>query len=383
VVRFVDLQSILRRSSVKWQKLLRSNIVAMEPYQPIVPLANLSERTGRPVEAFVKLNANENPYGPAPKAAAAAAKAEYLSQYPDPEASHLRRALSAATGVPEESLLVGAGADELIDLTARAIISPGDAILNCPPSFGMYPTSAAINAARLVDVPRGHDFSLDLPAVERAAEASQAKLLFVCSPNNPDGSHIDDKTLRRLLRLPLLVVLDEAYIEFATASDAALTSRLTWATGHENLVVLRTFSKVAGLAGLRVGYGAYPRWLAEQLWKIKQPYNLNVAASAAAVAALDDGPWLREKAVLLVAERDRMAGLLGQFDFLRPYPSRANFVLCRVTGRDARRLTDQLAEQGILVRYFAKPGLENCIRVSAGKPADTERLIEALKQLEV
>lgn len=367
---------------MKWQKLLRSNIVAMDPYQPIVPLANLSERTGRPVEAFVKLNANENPYGPAPKAAAAAAEAKYLSHYPDPEASHLRRALSLVTGVPEGSLLVGAGADELIDLTARAIISPGDAVINCPPSFGMYPTSAAVSGAQLISVSRDADFGLDLPAIERAAKESRAKLLFVCSPNNPDGSHIDDETLRRLLRLPLLVVLDEAYVEFAAATDAALTSRLAWATLYENLVVLRTFSKVAGLAGLRVGYGAYPRWLAEQLWKIKQPYNLNAIAAAAALAALDDGPWLREKAALLVVERDRMAALLDQFDFLHPYPSRANFLLCRVTGRDARRLTDQLAEQGILVRYFAKPGLEKCIRISAGKPADTDRLIEALKLLE-
>lgn len=368
---------------MKWQKLLRSNVVAMDPYQPITTLANLSERTGRPVEEFVKLNANENPYGLSPRAAAAAAGAEYLSHYPDPEARHLRRALAAATGLPQEALLVGAGADELIDLTARAIIAPGDAIVDCPPSFGMYPTTAAINAAELISVPRAGDFSLDLPAVERAALESQAKLLFLCSPNNPDGSHVDDETLRRLLRLPLLVVLDEAYIEFATAGDAALTSRLAWATTYENLVVLRTFSKIAGLAGLRVGYGAYPRWLAEQIWKIKQPYNLNAAASAAAVAALQDGAWLQEKAALLAAERDRLAARLGQFAFLHPYPSRANFVLCRVIGRDARRLTGELAELGILVRYFAKPGLENCIRISAGKPADTERLVDALKQLEV
>lgn len=354
----------------------------MDPYQPIVPLANLSERTGMPVESFVKLNANENPYGPSPRAAAAAARAADLNHYPDPEARHLRRALAQVTGVAEESLLVGAGADELIDVTARAIISPGEAILNCPPSFGMYPTSADINGARLVSVPRDHDFSLDAPAIERAALESQAKLLFVCSPNNPDGNHVDDQMLRRLLRLPLLVVLDEAYIEFATAGDANLTSRLAWATSHENLVVLRTFSKIAGLAGLRVGYGAFPRWLAEQLWKIKQPYNLNAAAAAAALAALEDGDWLQEKAALLVAERDRMAALLDHFDFLQPYPSQANFILCRVVGRDARQLKDALAEQGILVRYFAKPGLENCIRISAGRPADTDRLIAALKQLE-
>lgn len=367
---------------MNWQTLIRPNIIAMEPYEPITPLSNLSEQSGRPVEAFIKLNANENPYGPSPKAAAAVAEARYLHQYPDPEATQLRRVLCLATGVPEESLLVGAGADELIDLTARAIISPGDAIIDCPPSFGMYPTSAAINGAKVVNVPRGRDFTLDVPAIESAAKDSRAKLLFICSPNNPDGSHIDDETLRRLLRLPLLVLLDEAYIEFAVAGDGALCSRMTWTTAYENLVVLRTFSKVAGLAGLRVGYGAFPRWLADQLWKIKQPYNVNAVAAAAAVAALEDGDWLAHSAQRLARERDRLIGLLAQFDLLSPYPSQANFVLCQVRGRDARSLQQALAREGILVRYFAKPRLENCIRISVGKPDHTDRLLEALRKLE-
>ena len=368
---------------MNWQRLLRSNIVAMDAYQPIIPLTTLSEQSGRPVEAFVKLDANENPYGPSPRAAVAVARASQLHQYPDPEARQLRRALCQVTGVPEDLLLVGAGADELIELTTRAIISPGDVVVNCPPSFGMYPTSAAVNDAQLVSVPRDEDFGLDVPAIERAASDRQAKLLFLCSPNNPDGSCIDDDTLRRLLRLPLLVVLDEAYIEFATASTAAAASRLTWTLRHDNLVVLRTFSKVAGLAGLRVGYGAFPRWLAEQLWKIKQPYNVNAVAAAAAVAALEDGAWLYEKAGMLVAERDRLIALLDQFDSLQPFPSRSNFVLCRVSGREAIDLRDQLAAQGILVRYFAKPGLEKCIRISAGRPGDTDLLIQALNKLEV
>ncbi len=367
---------------MKWQNLLRSNIVAMDPYQPIVPLTTLSEQLGRPIASFVKLDANENPYGPSPGAAAAVAKAQDLRLYPDPESRLLRQALSAATGLPEEYLLTGAGADELIDLVARAIISPGETIIDCPPSFGMYPFTAAVNGASLVSVPRRDDFSLNLPAIEQAATDNQAKLLFLCSPNNPDGSLIDDATLRRLLRLPLLVFLDEAYIEFAGATDATVTSRMTWTMDYDNLVVLRTFSKVAGLAGLRVGYGAFPGWLIEQLWKIKLPYNINAAAAVAAVAALEDGAWLQEKARLLVEERDRLIALLSHFEFLQPYPSQANFVLCRVLGRDARILKEELARLGILVRHFAKPRLEECIRISAGKPDDTDRLIEALKKVE-
>jgi histidinol-phosphate aminotransferase len=278
--------------------------------------------------------------------------------------------------------LTGAGADELIDLVARAIIAPSEAIVDCPPSFGMYPFTAAINDATFVSVPRRDDFSLDAQAIELAAKHYRAKLLFLCSPNNPDGGLIDDETLRRLLRLPLLVVLDEAYIDFAGAAPGQSASRMAWVKKFDNLVVLRTFSKVAGLAGLRVGYGAFPLWLAEQIWKIKQPYNVNVAAAVAAVAALEDSRWLREKASLLAQERDRMIDQLARFDFLRPYPSQANFVLCRVVGRDALSLKESLARQGILVRHFAKPRLDNCIRISAGRPDDTGRLIEALKNVE-
>ena len=364
---------------MQWQNLLRSNIVTMDPYQPIVPLANLSEQLGRATESFVKLDANENPYGPSPKAAAAVAAVLDLHLYPDPESRLLRHSLSVTTGLPQELLLAGAGADELIDLVTRAIISPGDVIINCPPSFGMYPFTAAVNGATLISVPRRRDFGLDLPAIEQAVNGHRAKMLFLCSPNNPDGSLIDDATLRRLLRLPALLILDEAYVEFIGDTNVTVASRMTWAMEYQNLVVLRTFSKVAGLAGLRVGYGAFPGWLIEQLWKIKQPYNINATANVAAVAALEDGPWLEEKARLLAGERERLIALLAHFDFLQPYPSQANFVLCRVKGREARDLKEALARQGVLVRYFAKPFLEDCIRISAGKPADTDRLIEALR----
>ena len=207
----------------------------------------------------------------------------------------------------------------------------------------------------------------------------RAKVLFVCSPNNPDGSVVDDATLRRLLALPLLVVLDEAYIDFAEAEG--FSSRLSWVAEHDNLVVLRTFSKLAGLAGLRVGYGAFPDWLLPHLWKIKQPYNVNVAAAVAAVAALEDGDWLRDKVGRLVAERERLARELAAFGFLQPYPSRSNFVLLRVVGRPALALKRALEEEGVLVRHFDKPGVDNCIRVSAGRPQDTDRLLAALRAI--
>lgn len=360
--------------------LLRTDILGMEPYTPIVPFDVLSARLGRPPEDIVKLDANENPYGPPPGALRAVSGASYYHIYPDPESNALREAISRYTQIPKESILAGMGADELIDLVLRAVIEPDDAVIDCPPSFGMYPFSTAVNAGRYVPVPRRADFSLDLSAIEAAiSDTPCAKVLFVCSPNNPDGSVISDDLLTRLLALPLLVVLDEAYIDFAEAEG--FPSRISWVAQHDNLAVLRTFSKLAGLAGLRVGYGVFPAWLMPHLWKIKQPYNINVAASSAAIAALEDVDWLREKVDLLVMERNRIARELAQFDFLEPYPSHSNFVLFKVIGRSAADLKRFLEVEGVLVRYFNKPGLSNCIRVSAGRPVDTDRLLAALRKI--
>ncbi len=380
--------------------LLRADIRGMEPYTPIVPFEVLSARLSRAPEDLVKLDANENPYGPSPRAQAALAAGRYYHIYPDPEASALREALSRYIGQPKERLIAGMGADELIDLVLRALLEPGDAVIDCPPTFGMYPFSTAVNGGRVITVPRRADFGLDVAAIEAAVAATpRAKVLFICSPNNPDGSVVDDATLRRLLALPLLVVLDEAYIDFALADG--FSSRMDWMSGYDNLVVLRTFSKLAGLAGLRVGYGAFPAWLWAHLWKIKQPYNVNVAASLAAVAALEDEAWLRETVNRIVAERERIAREVAALGWLRPFPSHANFVLCRVGKRgsesgggagpgvvpaDDHRLAIELKRgleaEGVLVRHFNKPGLRDCIRISAGRPEDTDRLLAALKRVE-
>ena len=369
----------------------------MEPYAPIVPFEVLSARLGRAPENIIKLDANENPYGPSPRVREALAALPFPHIYPDPESAALRAALARDTGLPAENLLAGAGADELIDLIMRLFLRPGDVVIDCPPTFGMYPFDAAVNGGRVVRVPRRPDFSLDVDAIIATFDAPRTtnagirdpqytagntetsayapKLLFLTSPNNPDGSVIADGDLRRLLALPVAVVLDEAYVEFHGRS------RLDWVLEHDNLMVLRTFSKRAGLAGLRVGYGAFPSALMPHLWKIKQPYNVSVAATAAAIAALEDAGYMADVVARLTAERDRLSQCLAAIAYLQPYPSRANFILCRVVGRDARQIKLALEQQGILVRYFNKPGLTDCIRISVGKPEHTDALINALKAL--
>ncbi|MFO7167717.1 MAG: histidinol-phosphate transaminase [Chloroflexota bacterium] len=362
--------------------LLRPDIAALEAYTPIVPIDVLAARLGLPPERIVKLDANENPYGPSPRARAALARlggeaALSAAIYPDPDHTRLREALSGFVGQPPERIICGAGADELIDLLMRAVLTPGDALIDCPPTFGMYSFDAGLYAAQVVNVPRDESFELDLEGIADAAERTRAKMLFVAAPNNPSGNLLPRAALERLLELPLLVVVDEAYAEFAGESVADMVG------GPPNLVVLRTFSKWAGLAGLRVGYALCHEELIGHLWKIKQPYNVNVAAEVAALASLEDLDERMEKVRLLVAERERLERELAALPGLTVYPSRANFVLCRVAAgaEAARGLRDALRRRGVLIRYFDKPRLADCVRVSVGTPEQNDALLAALGEL--
>ena len=360
------------------------HIQNLPAYTPIEPFEVLSARYGRKPEQIIKLDANENPYGISPATRRALAWMKFQHIYPDPESRALRLALSQFTGVQAENLLAGSGADELLDLITRLLLEPGDRVINCPPTFGMYPFDTELNAGLVVEVPRRSDFSLDLGGICAAVKQNQPKLLFLTSPNNPDGSVISPAALRELLSLPVLIVLDEAYIEFADVNDklGKSLSNMPRVPKLENLIVLRTFSKWAGLAGLRIGYGAFPSWLMPTLWKAKQPYNVNVAASEAAIASMEDAEYLASIVARLRIEREQLMSGLNHIPYLQTYPSSANFILCRVNGREAAWLKTDLAEKyGILVRYFNKPGLRDCIRISVGKPEHTEAIINALVEL--
>jgi histidinol-phosphate aminotransferase len=358
------------------------HIQNLPPYTPIEPFEVLSARYGRQPDQIVKLDANENPYGISAHVRSALAEMDFPHIYPDPESRALRKSLSAFTGVPEQNLLAGSGADELIDLLLRVLLRPGEAVLDCPPTFSMYAFDTRLNAGTLLEVPRRPDFSLDLPAIRKAIAGRQVKIMYLASPNNPDGSLVPAGTVEELLNLPILLVIDEAYIEFADESNR-MGRGLSWleqVPGRDNLVVLRTFSKWAGLAGLRIGYGAFPSWLMPALWKSKQPYNVNVAASVAAIAAIEDLEMRTRQVVALRNERRRLWQGLADIPWLSPYPTQANFVLCKVSGRDAAQLKEELAcKYGILVRYFDKPGLRDHVRISVGKPEHTDTLLEALR----
>jgi histidinol-phosphate aminotransferase len=398
------------------KKLVRPELIAMKSYTPIEPVEILVQQVEGKV---IKLDGNENPYGCSPKVSQAVAGYPYYHIYPDPEQRKLREALQEYTGVDRQHIVCGSGSDELIDLVLRLFLEPGDRIIDCPPTFGMYPFSAEVCGGRVIDVPRkDEDFALDIAGVKRALD-KRTKVIFIASPNNPTGNIIEEQELMELVDTGRVVVIDEAYFEFSGVTMAGLVP------AYRNLIVLRTFSKWAGLAGFRIGYGIFPVEIADYLMKIKQPYNVNAAAQVAVLASLSDLDYLHGNVNKIITERERLFGKLGviasgakQSHWLKPYPSRANFILCSLyrdseptpsvisrreiprlslrgtesrsnllTGSEqapqspAKEIWRQLQQRGIFIRYFDTPRLKDCLRISVGRPEDTDALIEALKEM--
>jgi len=346
----------------------------IEPYEP-PDIETIAARAALNVEQLIRLDANENPFGQSPRVAQA------LADYPDyafyPDYRPLRQAVACYAGVTSEQVVLGNGADELIDLTTRLFVEPDQAVVVCPPTFSMYRFFAEVNRCRVLSVPRQTDFSMDVVAVERAVRESgrDARLLFLVSPGNPDGQTISLDVIRRLLELPLVVAVDEAYIEFGGESAVPLLPE------HENLVIIRTFSKWTGLAGLRLGYALLAPHLAGHLERIRAPYNVNAAVVVAALATLADLEAVQANVARLIAERERLREALAMFPWLEPLPSQANFILCRVKGRTAQEVVGALARRGILIRGFSDPTMAGYVRISVGRPDQANALIAVLKEL--
>ncbi len=353
------------------EELIRPDIEGMDEYTPIEPVEVLAARFGIHPEAVIKLDANENPYGPSPRVAQALARYDGYHIYPDPMQRELRSLLAHYSGYHRDRIIAGNGSDELIDLIMRVFLQPGDEVISSPPTFGMYRFNAEVCMARAVSVPRKAGFALDVEAIERAI-TPRSKLIFLASPNNPTGNMVSNADVVRLLRTGLVVVLDEAYYEFADGTAAPLVREFN------NLIVLRTFSKWAGLAGLRVGYGIFPREIGQHVMKIKPPYNINVAATVAVRATLADLGTVQQTVRLLRHERGRLYRQLRKLNFIQPYPSQANFILCKVLLGGASQLKRNLERRGIFVRHFGY--LPDYLRISVGKPEHTDRLMAALLQ---
>ncbi|MFN8636705.1 MAG: histidinol-phosphate transaminase [Chloroflexota bacterium] len=370
----MSIQPEVRRSNV------RACIENISAYHGPEDPEYLAKRLGRPVESIIKLDANENPYGPSPLVQEMLSTYNGYSVYPDADQRSARTALAEYAGVPEDTLILGNGADELIDLLMRAYLDPGDELVDFPPSFAMYAFNAQLQDARVVSVPRNDDFSIDVDAA-LAAITDRTKLILLTSPNNPTGTVMPTADVRRILDTGYLVVLDEAYFEFANADGQGFETMIGEVASYPNLVVLRTFSKWAGLAGLRIGYGVFPHEVGQHIWKLKPPFNVNVAALVAMRAALSDKAHLMETVDKIVAERNRLLAELPRTGLVRPYPTRSNFILCEIDGMDGRTLTNRLADEGILVRHYGTPRLQSCVRISVGRPEQNDVVLATLTRI--
>lgn len=356
------------------RRLMQSRLLRAEPYAGVDPPEVLARQAGIAEEQVIKLDGNENLYGPSPKVYEALGSYRSYHIYPDPQQRRVRNALSDYAGTRADRVVAGVGSDEIIDLLLRLFVGPGERVLQCVPTFGMYATFTQLVGGELVSVPRDEAFNVDLSALEGAVD-KDTKVVFITSPNNPTGNIVDESVVRRLLEFDVLVIVDEAYYEFSQTTVAHLVSE------YSNLVVLRTFSKWAGLAGLRIGYGIMDPLVAERLIVIKPPYNITTASQVALLASLEDRDLLLTRVQNIVRERDFLYNGLANIPRLRPLPSQANFILCQLPAGTGRNVYEQLAQRGIFVRYYDTSLLRDCIRTSVGLRYHNEALIEALGEI--
>lgn len=359
--------------NVNVESLVRPHLAKIETYEALDSVEALAEQAGIPAGEIIRLNANENPYGPSPTVAGALAKVS-VHVYPDPVQRDVRKALSKYTGIDPGSIVAGAGSDELIELLLRLFVSPGETIVVCDPTFGMYAFLVRVAGGSVTSIARDELFEIDVEAVVNSVD-SKTRMVFVDSPNNPAGNVASKKQVRELLDTGLVVVVDEAYHEFCDETAAGLL------VDYENLVVLRSMSKWAGLAGLRVGYGMMSPKLVKHVIDIKQPYNVSGAAEAALLASLEDVDSLLANVALIVQERGRLFSLLKGIAGVEPWPSGGNFVLFEIADGRAGAVHAGLARRGIFVRRFSSPRLRDYLRVTVGTPEQTDAVIRAISDL--
>jgi len=346
--------------------LVRPNILALRPYSSARDEYK-AVATGQTSGPAIFLDANENSLG--------GPLDEDFSRYPDPGQWDLKSALAGQRQLDPEQIFLGNGSDEAIDLLIRAFCAPGrDEIVILPPTYGMYAVQAAIQDALICEVPLRSDFTPDMPAI-LAIASERSKLLFLCSPNNPSGNRFPETDIREILEhFPGVVVVDEAYIDFAEGRSCT-----EWIAQYPNLVVLQTFSKAWGLAGLRIGMAFSNTFIISILNKIKYPYNLNVQTTTLALQALQRREQVLEKVAILLQERSRLADALRQVPCVEHvFPSDANFLLVKV--RDANLIYQYLCMQNIVVRNRTNTlHCADCLRITIGTPEENERLLEALR----
>jgi histidinol-phosphate aminotransferase len=364
-------QSLASRTTFDPEKLVRAAIHHLPAYRRAAPPEQKPARE-------IRLDWNESPYPPSPRALRAMADLQTHNRYPEFDAWSLREALGRYAGVPADRVIAGAGLDNVLETLMYLLVDAGDGVVISEPTFMVYPVIIRAHGGEVVNVPLRSDFSLDAAGILDAID-ERTKLVLICNPNNPTGNSFDPDAIERIVaEVPCLVAIDEAYAEFAGASHIELMDR------YPNVAILRTMSKFAGLAGMRVGYGIFPEALMPYLLRVMPGFcNVSAVASAAASAALDDPEYNQAMVGRIVADRDALADHLREIPGVEPYPSSTNFLLVRLPVADAGPVIRELANRGVYVRHFANPafGIADCLRVSIGTTEENEIFAAELERV--
>jgi histidinol-phosphate aminotransferase len=359
------------------KNIANKNIVNIKPYVGGKPIEEVKREFG--LKSVIKLASNENPYGPSPRVLKAIqAAAKEINRYPDGACYELRQMVAKRHNVAPEQLVFGSGSDEVIIMALRAFINEGDEVVMAKPSFLVYSIGAVSVGAKLVQIPL-KGLRYDLAAMKKAV-TPRTKIVFIANPDNPSGQYVTKAEVAEFLKgFPenVLVFFDEAYFELVTAED--YPDAITLLKSRKNIIVARTFSKIFGLAGLRIGYAAASVEVADFLNRAREPFNVTSIAQAAAIAALKDEAYYRKILKVIARERDVLcAGLemLG-LSYSKGY---TNFIQVRVP-RASGEVVLALMKKGVIVRDMNAWGLQDYIRVTIGTPAENKRFLKVLKEI--
>lgn len=357
--------------------IAKTQIVDLPVYQPGKPIDEVKRELG--LDKIVKLASNENPFGSSPKVKEAiVSQLDQLAIYPDGAAMELREALADFLGVNGDQLVFGNGSDELLMLTSRAYLQPGSNAVMATPTFSVYKTTATIEGAEAIEVPL-KDGVHDLEGI-LAKINDQTRVVFVCNPNNPSGTFNQQEEIREFLnKVPktTLVVLDEAYYEYVT--DETYPQSLPMLADYPNLLILRTFSKIYGLAALRIGYGIASPDIIDKLNRVREPFNTNSLAQKAAMAAIQDQEFVRQCRETNAAGREQLYAAFEQMGLFY-YRSQGNFILVE-TGKNGNDVFQALLKKGYIIRSGVPLGFPTAIRVTVGNREQNEGFIEALREV--
>ncbi len=352
-------------------------IAELRPYIPGKPIEELEREYG--ISGSIKLASNENPIGPSPRAVDAIRKVlADLHRYPDGNSHNLRQRLGKKLNVPSNSIVIGNGSNEIIELLARTFLQAGDEVIMPDPSFLMYEIMVQAGGGRPVKVPL-KDMVVDLEGMAECV-SENTRMIFVNNPNNPTGMIVSKGGFENFLdKTPpeVIVVVDEAYIEFVR--DKVCPVGLDYLDSEKIVVTLRTFSKAYGLAGLRVGYGVMKEDMAEFINRVRQPFNTNMLAQVGALAALDDDAFFQETICMVHKELDFLYEKVNEMG-LRYFPSQTNFFLIDVQ-QDAKAVFESMLRKGVIIRAMTAYGYPTYIRINVGLPEENQRFIQALKEV--